>query len=860
MKGSGKRNADLDDEIAAHLKMAIADRIARGEEPKAAAAAARREFGNITTVREVTQRMWRGARLRQLLDEFRIACRTLRRTPRFAVASTICIALGVGATTTIFSALQSILLAPLPYPNAESVVAINAANVRTGSSGASITPEELTAWRDARTLAAMATWRTNNNDLIGTEAMPERVNGAQVDANLFQILGVHPQLGRMFTPDEQTEGANRVVILGADLWKERFGQDTTIVGRTIRIGASSFQVIGIMPVGFDFPDGARVWTPLVPPRIPPNILFYSGVIATLRPGVKAVAAHAEIGRLTGELDAADGAYAQWTISVRTLRDDLVGGLRTTVYVFQGASLLVLLIACANVAALMLARGTVRERELTVRAALGADRSQLAGHIFVECAAIACAGGIGGTVLAFTAVPALAFAFPDGVPAYLDISVRTPALLVSLAITAIAGFAFGAVPAFRAAAAQAGAVLHGARGSTGARRRTLDAIVTAQIAMSVVLLASAVLLIRTYVNLRESVGFRDEGVASLRIPLPSDKYRSDRERDAFYGVLRERLRAIPGVTEVTGTAHYVPFDGPGNGLHEVRTASDAFRNQKRFTTVEFVDGQYLQTLGVQLRRGRYPTVDDIRGERTAVVNETFARNFFPAAEAVNERVFLDDDRRRDTAGVRIVGVVADFRTQRPPADIPPAIYEVHQGGGVSQTLVLRTREVSFASLAPAIRVAVHELDPALVTDRLQTETQVLDRVFWRERMHAKVLGLFALLAVLLALSGIYGVLSYAVAQRTAEFGIRIAVGASTQRLILLIVGQGARIAVIGTAIGVATMLGLGGVLSSLIYGVGPRSFLVLGAVSVFVLLVAAIASVLPAVRAAKLNPVTALGLG
>jgi predicted permease len=860
-----RREQELDEELEAHFRLAIADRIARGESPVQAAAAARREFGNVTLIKEVTRAQWSWAWLERLLQDLPLALRTLRRTPRFTVAAVLCIAVGTGATTTIFSALHGILLRPLPYPNADALVVLRARNPGMGPQSAEITEEEITTWRRARTLSAVGVWRTEVFDFTGPEDAPERVTGALVSANLFSLLGTRPLHGRWFEPSEEHQGSSDVVLLGHDVWQRRYGGDAGLVGRTIPLFGKPFRVVGIMPRGFSFPEGANVWIPLLPLEWGPDILYYSGVIGKLGSGNTLGQVQAEVAGLMRELTTRSNTYNKWIFDAVTLREHLVGPLRRPILIFQVAALMVWLIACGNVAALMLARGAARGRELAVRAAIGAGRSRLVAHVLVECFALSLLGGIAGLGVAALGVKLLTFAFPDGVPSYIDLSIRAPELAVTLAITLVAASAFGIAPGLRAGRTRSAVALsssartQGSVGGSFERSRARDLLVGVEIAASVVLVVGAVLLMRSHTRLQQSLGFDDDGVISVRVRLPSQKYDTDEKQAAFYGMLQDQFGALPGVESVSAAVGPVPLDGTIGGKWYFRTEDQApAAAAGQFTMVHAIAPGYMHSLHIPIMHGRDVALSDRSpAEHVALVNQTFASRYFAGADAVGRRVIPDLGKGSTATPIRIVGVVRDFRHERPPAELMPAIYVLRAMTFPAETFVLRTRLSDASSLAPSIRALMRELDPTLVADRLQTQTHVVERAFWRERLQGNVVGIFAAVALLLALFGMYGVLSYAVAQRTPELGIRLAVGASSNQLLGLVLAQGARVALIGIVAGVVAALALSRVLTGLLYDVRPADPVTFVVVAIALLIVALLAALLPALRAARLDPLTAI---
>jgi putative ABC transport system permease protein len=472
------------------------------------------------------------------------------------------------------------------------------------------------------------------------------------------------------------------------------------------------------------------------------------------------------------------------------------------------------------------------------------------------------GGIAGLVVAVLGVKLLTFAFPDGVPSYIDLSIRAPELAVTLVITLAAAAAFGVIPGLRAGRTRSATALNSSARTPGGsleRTRARDLLVGVEIAASVVLMVGAVLLMRSHARLQQSLGFDDDGVISVRVRLPSQKYDSDGKQAAFYGMLQDKLKALPGVESVSAAVGPVPLDGTIGGKWNFRMEDQSPSEATgQFTMVNAIAPGYMQALHIPIVRGRDVALTDRSpAEDAAIVNQTFASRYFAGGDAIGRRVIPDFRNGSTVPPIRIVGVVKDFRHERPPAELMPAIYVMREMTFPAETFVLRTRLSDAGSLAPAIRTLMRELDPTLVADRLQTQTQVVERAFWRERLQGNVVGVFAAVALLLALFGMYGVLSYAVAQRTPELGIRLAVGASSNQLLGLVLAQGARVALIGIAAGIVAALALSRVLTGLLYDVRPADPVTFVGVAVALMFVALLAALLPALRAARLDPLTAI---
>jgi predicted permease len=488
------------------------------------------------------------------------------------------------------------------------------------------------------------------------------------------------------------------------------------------------------------------------------------------------------------------------------------------------------------------------------------------HVLIECITLGLMGSALGVVVALGGVRLIALSFPDGVPSYVDLGIQLPVLGVTLVIALLCAIGFGIVPAFRAGRTRSSAALHTATRvtSTRSRRRGRNLLITAEIALTVILVAFAAVLVQSEVLLRRSLGFRPDGLLTVRVPLPTqvERYRGDAAQRAFYTELQNRLKALPGVESVSASLLPAPLDGDTPGLWNLiidGVPRGSNPSERTRAAVFSISPGYLATLGIPLVQGRALTsADTATAERAILVNEMFVRRYLPAGDAVGQRIGWDVDDGKPRP-LRVVGVIADYRQQRPPGEVLPTVYTNNDFAFPWQTFMLRTHLSDPSTLAPAIRAIVRELDPTLVTYGLQTQERLVQRSFWRERLQGRVVGIFALLALLLAVFGMYGVLSYAVAQRTSEFGVRVALGASPRQLLLLTLGQAARAALIGVTAGVAFAVALSRVLSGLLYSVSPTDPFSLASAALALLTVAILAGVLPARRAARLDPATAIRL-
>jgi len=865
---------EVDDELAFHLDMRTRDLVAAGMAPAAAREEAERQFGELRRIRDACvtiderrqRRTHRTEVMTDMLQDLRLAARTLRRSPGFTATAVACIALGIGVTTTIFSAVNAILLRPLPYPRADELVAVYAQNPDRGIYGANVSWPDYASWRDeSRALAALGMWTWTSLAVGGGAGEVERVEGSEVTANLFPLLGVRPVLGRAFSAGDQTPGRDRVALLSYGLWQRRFGGDRGVVGRSVQVDGLPYTVVGVMPPRFNFPQRGQLWVPFTVDQNAQERAnrMYAGAIGRLKPGVTVEQARADLAAVSARLQREyPGDNFGWAAEVIPLRDDLVGDLRRPLLVFLGAVAFVLLIACANVANLMLARGATRQREVAIRVAIGAGRGRLVRQIMTESVLIAALGGALGVLLARYGVRLIALAFPDDVPFYISLHVDGATLLFAALTAGLTGVLFGVLPALRSTRLDVAASLRdGARdaGSSVARSRVRSALVVAEIALSLVLMAGAALLLRSYQALQGTdLGFEERGILSVRISLPLAKYPARATRAEFYDRLFERVRAMPGV-QVVGSAQGIPFSGWNVQAElsvEGRPAPAA--GQELDAHYQWITPDFFKAIGVPLERGRgFTAADRDSTSPVAIVNETLARRVFGGEDPIGRRMRIGGAGSSDPWAT-IVGVARDYRHYRLSEPMGPAIYFPYAAVPLlQQTLAIRTSLADPLALAPAVRAAIRELDPDVPAYEVQTFEQAVSRSLWRQRLQGQVLGTFALLALALAAVGLYGVVAYAVAQRTRELGVRMALGATRRDVVSLVLGQGARLTLAGVAIGAVASLALTRLLASLLYGVRATDPATLAGVSAVLAGVALAATYVPARRAARVDPLVAM---
>ncbi len=797
------------------------------------------------------------------LNDLRYALRKLLRTPGFTIVAVLTLGLGIGANSAIFSLVDAVLLRPLPYPAPERLMRLDA--LVHGHPAPFSGPNFLDFRAQNRVFTDMAAWDPETTTLTGA-GEPERLQATDVSAGFFGILGVQPALGRTFRPGDNEPGHTAVVVLSDGLWRQRFGADPGILGRAISLDGAPAQVVGVMPAGFAFPREAVLWRPLeynAMFRDPGNRrALWLRVIARLRPGVTPARAQSDVAAIAGRLqkdypDLAGNIGA----SATPLAESMVGDLRTPLLLLLGAVGLVLLIACANVASLLLARASARATELAVRSALGAGRRRLVRQLLTESAVLALLGGGFGLLLGAWGAALLVRLGPGGIPRLEGVGVNGGVILFTAVVALVTALVFGAVPAWQATRVELTESLkEGARGG-GARRSTgrlRAGLVVAELALAVMLLSGAGLLLRSFARLQAvDPGFRADHTVAFDLGLPDTRYGEPERVAEFYRTLLERLSALPGVQE-TGAVSALPLTGFRMRLSfDVKGRAPAPASEKPALDVIAATPGYLRALRIPVLRGRSFTSEDRAGARPVVLlNEEAVRRYFPGEDPIGQVVQLGWPR--SPAG-EVVGIVRDVREEGLTAAAEPQIYLPQaQVPFASMSVVVRTTGDP-ARVASLVRREVHALDPDLAVDHLRTVREVVDRSIAEPRLYATLLALFAAVALTLAAVGIFGVMAYTVAQRRRELGIRLALGARPGGVLRLVVGQAAVLVAVGIALGLLGTLALSRVLAGLLFGVSATDPATLAAVAVGLGAVALLASWLPARAATRIAPSEALRL-
>lgn len=843
-----------------------------GVSPSAARDQARAEFGDLEFTRRYLNRTDR-ARMHheqraelgdEIRQDIRFAFRQLRHNPSFTLIALLTLALGIGANTAIFSVVRGVLLSELPYAQPDRLVRIFS-RVEGGLTSAS--PADFTDWRRQSTaFSAMASSDESTVNLTGSGSA-ERFTQARVSANMFQLLGVRVQIGRAFGPGEDAREAPRVVILSDGLWRNRFGADPQIVGKSITLDGFPTEVIGVAPAAMRYPSSVDMW---LTTRFSPKDVSdasrgsrWIDVIGRLAPSATQARADVEMKEIARRLALQDPNHdAGFSTQLIPLRDEIVGAVRPALIILLAAVGFVMLIACANVASLMLGRTAARESELAVRAALGAGRGRLVRQLLTESICLALSGGVLGLALAVWGTRVLLAMAPSDIPRMYNVRVDGWVLLFTLGTTALAALVFGSVPALHASGAQA--VLHLRTGDRGSRTRpgssrARNALVITEITLALMLLVGAGLLIRSFGRLRQvNPGFDAAHVSTFTVTLSPVKYATIEQQRAFAMTLLDQVHRIPGVDSAAVTFG-LPLSGASFQLSfAVRGRPAPPPNAEPRAQVRIVSPGYFATVGIRLVQGRaFAAADRPGSPRAMIISQETARRYFPGESPLGKHIEFGWTREGEHLSGEIVGIVGDVRQHGLSADLTPHVYAAWDQWPLDEiTVVMRSRGDPAVPLNTA-RTLVLSLDRDLPVYDAFTLESMVDRALGQPKFYVLLLSIFAALALVLAVVGIYGVIAYAVQQRSREIGIRIALGASTARVVGMVVRRGLTLAVIGVALGTAGAYAVTRVLQSLLFSVSARDPLTFAAVAALLGGVAVLASWIPARRAARVDPLTAM---
>ncbi|MDB4875800.1 MAG: permease [Gemmatimonadetes bacterium] len=857
---------DVDDELRFHLEMRARDYAARGLPPDAARRAAYERFGDYdsvqTALRAHDQELVRIQQRRDFVDDLiqdlKCALRSLRRAPGFTLVAVATLGLGVGANTAVFSIVDAVLLRALPYPNPEQLAAV---------AGAGAVLAEATRIRElSRSFTDVATYRATSVGLSG-DGEPERLDVTAVSANLFSTLGVGAAMGRTFAGDENVAGHTNVVVLSNGLWIRRFGGDRRVVGRNILIEGAPFTVVGVMPADFAFPSrDTQLWLPYTLPASRSGMFWgYGGyqIVGRLRAGVTAAAAQQELRvvmeqiRHENPIWTPGPAYVDQQSKVAPLQQQLVGTAQTMLLLLLGVVGVVLLIACANVANLLLVRATARRKEIAVRMALGGGRGRLLRQLMTESVVLAALGGICGVALAWLGMRAVVSILPADIPRMASIAIDRRVLAFTTVLVVLTGVAFGLLPALRASGENVQQVLRdGSRTAGGSHRRLASLLVCGEIAAAVLLVTAAFLLVRSMWALHDvDPGFRTASIVTARVNPPAKRFADPATLQPFVDGLLHRVSALPGV-ESAAAVNFLPMT-PGRGGLAVRIGGqfeDIRANLPMADHYQIATPRYLGTMGISLLSGRgFADTDVPNAPQVVVVSESFARHFWPNASAIGQRIGYP----WPSDWMTIVGVVKDAKLDSLTGKAEETVYRPFAQAPTNEISLVVRSTIDPLALATAVRAAVAQIDPGTPVSNVELMRTVVDRSAARQQFTMLLLTIFAAIALLLGVVGIYGVMSYAVAQRTREIGVRMALGASPGDALRMVLRDGLTLAGAGIVVGLVAAAGAARAMSGLLYGVTATDPITFVAVPVALGLVALMASYLPARRATRVDPTTAL---
>jgi putative ABC transport system permease protein len=860
---------ELDEDIQEHIARETQDNLDRGMSPEEARYAAMRKFGNVMQVKEEARDVWSLLWLEQLLEDMRFGLRLLRKNPGFTLVAILTLALGIGANAAVFSVVYAVLLRPLPYKDPSSLLVLHETTPKVGD--VSVSFPNFIDWRAAsRTFRQMAAVQAVDFNLAGV-TQPENISGDAVSPNFLSMMGVRPFLGRDFDASEEKPGTAPVLLLSYSLWQSHLGGDPNAVGKTITLDGRSFTIVGVLPPNYRSLDTTDVMLPI-------------GVWATDNSGaikergergdmvvIGRLAAGAGFGQARAEMEGIaarlaieyPGSNDQFSVKLQPIRQAFVGDMKTAILVLFGAVLFVLLIACANVANLFLVRGASRTKEIALRIAFGASRGRIIRQMLTESLILACFGGVVGVGLALGGIRGMARLIPGDMLSGATVNLNGAVLLFVAGVVALAAFIFGLAPALHSTKPDVQSELkEGGRSSGGgvAQNRLRGALAVAEISLALVLLIGAGLMMKSLYRLLEvDPGFRPERVLTMGMDLRAQQYSEDPAVLNFWQQLIDRVSALPGVqSAAVGTV--IPLTD-SHSRSDVTIEGMALPTPGNFPhpDVHIVSPGYITALGIPLLRGRtFTDQDNEKAPLAGMINAMVARRFFPNEDPIGKRfMFGHPSAANPPKWYTVVGVVSDTRLY---GLANPARLEVYvpfrQNPRNSMALVVKSG-ADPASLTSAIRDAVQSIDKDQPVFAVSTMQELVSNSVATRRMTLVLLGLFSGLALVLGAIGIYGVISYSVAQRTHEIGIRMALGAPRADVFRLVVGEGLKLAGVGITIGIAAAFGLARLLSSLLYGISATDFETFLGVAVLLALVALVACYVPARRAMRVDPTVAL---
>ena len=812
--------------------------------------------------------------MESLRQDLGYGLRTLVKNPGFTIVAVLALALGTGANTAIFSVINGVLLRPLPFQEPDRLVMVWTNNTKSNQPQNAISVPDFLDYRDNGVFEKIACLSYDDFNLTGGD-QPEHVQGTMVSANFFSVLGVAPQLGRAFLPNEDQAGADRAVIISNALWKRRFGGDPALLNQTIQLNGTGFTVVGVAPPDFQSPEkGDDLWVPMSfdgadrlrfpsitgPGDLKKRVVRFLKAVARLKPGVALNSAQAEMSTIAGRLEKQyPDSNTGFGINLVPLHRQIVGDIRPALLLLLAAVGLVLLIACANVANLLLARAAARQKEIAIRVALGAGRARLIRQLLTESVMLAIVGGALGLVLAWVGLRVLVRINPANVPRLDEIGIDGYVLGFTMLVSVLTGLLFGLVPALQASRPDLNETLkEGARGSTGGigRQRVRSVLVVTEIALTQMLLIGAGLMIKSFYSLQQvNPGFNADRILTMQVTLPPLKYAEDSQITAFYEQALKRIEALPGV-QAASAATSLPLTGNSiSRRFTVDGRAPASTNERLSANYFAISPDYFRAMGIRLVSGRsFTDQDRDKSQQVIIINDTMRRRFWPNEEGIGKHISITAE-----AGVsrEIVGVVADVKNSSLDAESGLEIYEPYlQSPWSFMALAVRTMADPLR-LAPVVKDEILAIDKGQPVYDVKTMAQIVGDSVSQPRLYMLLLGIFATIALVLSAVGIYGVMNYSVNQRKHEIGIRMAIGAQPSDILKMIVGQGMLLASLGVVIGVVAAFFLGRIIEMLLFGVSGRDLMTFLGLPVVLVLVSLLSSYIPARRATRVDPMIAL---
>jgi putative ABC transport system permease protein len=876
------REAEIVEELAQHLDDRYEELMLGGATTEAACAAVllelndsellARELGRVERqiIREpvVLGAQRRGIMIVDLWHDLRYGVRTLRKNPGFTLIAVLTLALGIGANTAIFSVVNAILLRPLPFKDPDRLVILGHAYPKLDLI-APVSPRGFVDYRDRGDVFESAAVSSGASFNLTGQGEPERIQGRRVSADFLSTLGVEPVLGRAFLPEEDQPGKEHVAILSHGLWQRSFGADQNVIGRMITLDGESYSVIGVMPASFRLYGGDELWTPLAltaeqlsPARRGSEFLI---MIARLKPGITVEQAQTAMNSVANQIIKDEpGTYptdGSWGVSVKLLYEDYVRDIRPALLVLLGAVGFVLLIACANVANLLLARASARRKEIAIRTALGAGRWRLIRQLLTESVLLSLAGGGLGLLIAIWGVDLLIKLNQDNIPRAQEIGVDGRMLVFTFGLSLLTGILFGLVPAIQASKTELTETLkEGGRTSAGSHQaRFRNLLVVTEIALALVLLIGASLMVRSFARLLQvNPGFQTQNILTMQVTLPYLKYKDPPMSRNFYQQTLEKVKALPGVQSVGAVSHLPLSGGVASGFfaiegREVPPGEQGYHSDRRS-----ISSEYLQTMSIPLLKGRYfNEADRDETQKVVIIDETLARKYWPGEDPTGKHISYNRDDKNERIWREIVGVVGSIKHRALDADYRGTVYSPHSQWPLGNMFLVVHTTSEPQSMASMVRSAIQSVDKDQPVYRVRTMEDVFAESVAQKRFSMFLLGLFAAVALVLAAVGLYGVMSYGVSQRTHEIGIRMALGARGPDVLKMVLGQGMVLALIGTGLGLAGAFVLTRVMSSLLFGISSTDPLTFISVPLILAAVALLACYIPARRATKVDPMVAL---